>query len=99
MNFSLWYVFVSLYLLRSWIFFRTLALDKEKLKKIKITHIVNAAQGKKFSQIDTSEDYYEDIKISYHGIPAMDSECFKMTEHFKSAALFIHNAIHSKGTV
>ncbi|KAK3083125.1 hypothetical protein FSP39_014656 [Pinctada imbricata] len=73
--------------------------DKDELKKVGITHLVNCAQGTKYNQIDTDENYFADSGICFHGIQAMDSFGFKMTPFFDNAAEFIHNALQSEGKV
>ncbi len=77
--------------------FRSLARNKNDLQKLGITHILNAAQGQKFNQIDTSEAYYADLGLTFMGINAQDVARFKLTPYFESAADFIDSALKSGG--
>ena len=40
-------------------FCRVTALDKGKLQKLEVTHVVNCAQGPKYGHVNTTEEYYE----------------------------------------
>ena len=62
-----------------------------------ITHILNAAQGTKFAQIDTNEDTYADLGIQFYGINAMDTPKCDLAKFFTPAAEFIHKALEEKG--
>jgi protein-tyrosine phosphatase len=68
-------------------------LDKKILKKLKITHVLNAAQGKKFTQIDTSQEFYDDAGIKYFGCELMDFAQAKIDRYIDAAVEFIHQAI------
>ncbi|XP_074662309.1 dual specificity protein phosphatase 3-like [Tubulanus polymorphus] len=76
-----------------------LAKDLEKLKQLKITHVVNAAQGKKFMQIDTNEEFYVGANIKFMGICAMDTPGFKMSPYFKPISSYISNCLDEGGKV
>lgn len=78
-------------------FFSELAKDKESLKNLGITHILNAAQGKKFNQIDTDEKYYSDIGVAFLGVEAVDFPNYKINKHFTTAANFISQCLDSEG--
>ncbi|XP_064611978.1 dual specificity protein phosphatase 3-like [Liolophura sinensis] len=78
---------------------RHVAKDKALLQQLEVTHVLNAAQGVKFNQIPTSQDFYEDVSIQYLGIPAMDISTYKMSKHFEEAAEFIDKALSSGGKV
>ena len=67
------------------------------MKRLGITHILNAAQGQKFNQIDTSEAYYADLKLKFMGINAMDMSRFKLAPYFQPSADFIEDALKSGG--
>ena len=77
--------------------FSSLAEDTEGLTKAGVTHVLNCAQGKKFNQIDTTEDYYKDSGIGFLGIPAMDIMTYKMTKHFDKGADFIKEVLDANG--
>ena len=83
----------------SMILFSSIAKNKEKLKEIGITHIVNCAMGTKMNQINTDQTYFEDVGIKFHGIRALDIFTFKMSPHFEPAALFMDEAINNGGKI
>ena len=76
---------------------RDFAGNQEVLKELGITHILNAAQGKKFGQVNTTAQDYEDLAITFYGVPAIDIFTYKIKPHFKKAAQFINNALTSDG--
>ena len=67
------------------------------MRRIGVTHVLNAAQGSKFNQIDTDDTFYSDIGVGFLGIPAIDIFGFKMSKYFATAADFIENALCSEG--
>lgn len=75
------------------------ATDIPGLKKLGVTHIVNAAQGSMFGQVPTNATYYNGCKIEFFGIPASDNLTFNMALYFQSAADFIESALKNRGTV
>lgn len=75
------------------------ASDKEKLKLIGVTHVVNCAEGNKFCQINTSEDFFSGSDIKYHGINAMDVPKFRLIDYFRPAADFIEDGLLQEGKV
>ncbi|KAK2184085.1 hypothetical protein NP493_283g03021 [Ridgeia piscesae] len=75
----------------------SIAKDKEGLRRIGVTHVLNAAQGRKFNQIDTDDAFYSDIGVAFLGIPAIDVFGFKMSKYFATATDFIENALCSEG--
>ena len=78
--------------------FSRIAADIERLQRMKVTHVVNCAQGKKFCQINTSEEYFADTGIHFFGIQnAMDMPKFKLFTYFFTAANFIEEALSSNG--
>ncbi|GAA6111107.1 uncharacterized protein LOC109104798 [Tachysurus ichikawai] len=60
--------------------FRAIAQNKSALRKMGITHILNAAHAKQGSIGD--ESYYG-TEFVYHGIPAEDSGRFDISVHFR----------------
>ena len=75
-----------------------LAKEKGEMKRLGVTHVVNTAQGKKFSQINTDAEYYADIGVQYYGIEgAMDMAGYKINGHFRPAASFIKEALDGGG--
>jgi dual specificity phosphatase 3 len=63
------------------------------LKEIGITHIVNAARGTKFSQIDTNQQYYDQINVKFYGITLMDIQTCKIENHLDDGIKFIDEAL------
>ncbi len=67
-----------------------------KLKKLGFTHILNAAEGRKFGQINTSATYYEDAGIKYLGFSIIDNPTYKIGMHFEEAIQFLEEALNDK---
>ncbi|XP_062852410.1 dual specificity protein phosphatase family protein [Trichomycterus rosablanca] len=70
-----------------------MAQNKSALKKLGITHILNAAHSKQGSIGDQS---YYGSEFVYYGIPAEDSAKFHLSVYFRPAADFIHKALKKK---
>ncbi|XP_069467079.1 dual specificity protein phosphatase 13A-like [Ambystoma mexicanum] len=68
--------------------------NKFLLWKMGITHVLNAAHGKTFSQ--GNHDFYG-TTVEYHGVPADDLPHFDISKYFYSAAEFIHKALNKTG--
>ncbi|XP_017268247.1 dual specificity protein phosphatase 13-like [Kryptolebias marmoratus] len=68
------------------------AQNRKTLHKLGITHVLNAAHSKQGSIGDQS--FYGNSCV-YFGIPAEDSDHFDLSQHFKSAADFIHKGLKS----
>uniref|UniRef100_A0A667YLA5 Dual specificity protein phosphatase n=1 Tax=Myripristis murdjan TaxID=586833 RepID=A0A667YLA5_9TELE len=64
------------------------AKDKYILRKLGMTHILNAAEGT-WNSVDTGADYYSDMDIVYYGVVAEDVPTFDLSQYFFSAAQFI----------
>ena len=73
-------------------------MDEGQLQGLGITHVLNAAHGKKLYHVHTGPDYYNDSGIIYHGIPAMDMFTFKLDRYFEEACDFIGKAVGTKKT-
>ncbi|CAL8282901.1 unnamed protein product [Merluccius merluccius] len=69
------------------------AKDKRTLHAHRITHVLNAADGK--FNVNTGARFYRDTKITYHGVEAFDVPSFNMSRFFAPAADFIKNALSS----
>uniref|UniRef100_A0A3P9JB09 Dual specificity protein phosphatase n=1 Tax=Oryzias latipes TaxID=8090 RepID=A0A3P9JB09_ORYLA len=67
-----------------------------RLKRIGITHILNAAEGNSFMHVNTSSQFYAGTGIVYHGVPASDTDHFDISVYFQEAAEFIETALRSK---
>ncbi|XP_056153090.1 dual specificity phosphatase 29-like isoform X2 [Lampris incognitus] len=68
------------------------AKDKYNLKKLGITHILNAAEGT-WNSVDTGAGYYSDMDIVYYGVVAADVPTFNLSQYFSSAAQFIDETL------
>ncbi|EEB12415.1 dual specificity protein phosphatase, putative [Pediculus humanus corporis] len=77
----------------------TTAKNKDFLKKLGITHVLNTAEGKAFSMVNTNGYFYKDVGIKYMGFQLLDHPSVKISEYFHVAADFIQNAINSNGIV
>jgi hypothetical protein len=71
-------------------------LNKVDLKNLSITHVLNAAKGAKFSQVDTNQEFYNELKISFYGCSLMDVDACKIEKYFKAGCDFIHEAVDNK---
>ncbi|KAG9349639.1 hypothetical protein JZ751_028087, partial [Albula glossodonta] len=69
---------------------KTVAVNKSRLKRMGITHILNAAHG---TGVYTSQDFYEDLNIQYLGIEVDDFLYVDIYPHFRKAAEFLDDAL------
>ncbi|XP_030628553.1 dual specificity protein phosphatase 13 [Chanos chanos] len=70
-----------------------IAQNRTALKKMGITHILNAAHSKQGSLGD--QEFYGSACV-YYGIPAEDTSKFDMSVYFRPASDFIHKALKKK---
>ncbi|XP_061490845.1 dual specificity protein phosphatase 13B-like isoform X2 [Rhineura floridana] len=70
-----------------------IARDIEQLRRMGITHIVNAAAGR--FHIDTGAKFYKDLSVDYYGIEADDDPKFDLSLYFHPAAKYIRAALNS----
>ncbi|XP_070539789.1 dual specificity protein phosphatase 3-like isoform X2 [Ptychodera flava] len=63
------------------------------LKNLRITHVLNTSQGKKFAHVDTNQDYYKASGIIFKGIPATDVANFKILPFWEETGEFIDSAL------
>nr|XP_027204733.1 MAP kinase phosphatase with leucine-rich repeats protein 3-like [Dermatophagoides pteronyssinus] len=73
----------------------TTALCIHLLKRLGITHVLNAACGRQrnLGLVNTSESFYRNAQIEFMGIEALDMSSFPLYQHFQSAANFIEMAV------
>ncbi|XP_019966166.2 dual specificity protein phosphatase 3-like [Paralichthys olivaceus] len=69
------------------------ALNVMHLKRLGITHILNAAEGNSFMHVNTNAEFYAGTGFVYHGIPASDFDHFDISVYFEEAADFIGKAL------
>lgn len=72
--------------------FRETAKDKCNLRRLGVTHVLNAAEGT-WNNVDTGAGYYGDMDIVYHGVVAEDIPTFDLSQYFYSAAGFIKETL------
>uniref|UniRef100_A0A3Q3N1M9 Dual specificity protein phosphatase n=1 Tax=Mastacembelus armatus TaxID=205130 RepID=A0A3Q3N1M9_9TELE len=72
------------------------ATNVMRLKRLGVTHILNAAEGNSFMHVNTNAEFYAGTGITYHGIPASDTDHFDISVYFEEAADFIEKALAYK---
>lgn len=82
-----------LYLLCS----RTVATNIKLLQQLKVTHVLNVADGDSYMHVNTGAKFYVGTDIIYHGIPANDTYYFNLSMYFEECADFIAQALAYKG--
>jgi hypothetical protein len=73
------------------------AKNKQYLRKIGITHVLNTAEGNKFGMVNTSKEYYRDTNIKYMGVQLLDLPVTNISAHFAETADFIESGVKSGG--
>lgn len=69
---------------------RSVAVNKARLKRIGITHILNTAHG---TGVYTSESFYSGMNIQYMGIELDDFPDADISLHFRPTAEFLDEAL------
>lgn len=75
---------------------RFVAMNAMRLKRLGISHILNAAEGNSFMHVNTNAEFYAGTGLIYHGIPASDTDHFDISVYFDEAADFIEKALAYK---
>ncbi|XP_035226324.1 dual specificity protein phosphatase 3-like [Stegodyphus dumicola] len=77
------------------------AMCTSLLKRMGITHVLNAAQGKEKScgQVNTWSGFYSQSGIQFLGVPAFDNVVFRIYPYFEEASQFIQDALKTGGKV
>ncbi|XP_071987299.1 dual specificity protein phosphatase 13A isoform X1 [Engystomops pustulosus] len=70
------------------------ANNRYELWKLGITHVLNAAHGRRYSE--DNPDFYG-TSITYHGVPANDVPEFDLSKYFYTASAFIYKALTTPG--
>ncbi|XP_068982694.1 dual specificity protein phosphatase 3-like isoform X1 [Bombus flavifrons] len=73
------------------------AKNKKYLKILGITHLLNAAEGKRFGFVNTDKNYYSDTTIKYLGLPLIDLCTTDISKYFYIIADFIDEAVSTGG--
>ncbi|KAK7162354.1 hypothetical protein R3I94_004879 [Phoxinus phoxinus] len=69
---------------------KSVAMNKGRLKRLGITHVVNAGHG---TGVYTGELFYQDMNVSYLGIELDDFPEADISPHFRSCAEFLDDAL------
>uniref|UniRef100_UPI00398E8DEE LOW QUALITY PROTEIN: serine/threonine/tyrosine-interacting-like protein 2 n=1 Tax=Pristiophorus japonicus TaxID=55135 RepID=UPI00398E8DEE len=69
---------------------KSATVNKGRLKRLGITHILNAAHG---TGVYTTVDFYAGMEIQYLGIEADDFPDFDLSKYFRKAAEFMDEAL------
>ncbi|KAH8344946.1 hypothetical protein KR067_012951, partial [Drosophila pandora] len=85
------------------------AKNKTYLRLMGITHVLNAAEGCRYGQVDTGHSYYRDMPsirrnhkdcvFRYMGFPMIDAPTTDISRYFYVASKFIDSAISSGGKI
>lgn len=76
--------------LRFCVFCRSVAVNKPRLKRMGITHILNTAHG---TGVYTGEAFYSGMNIHYMGIEVDDFADVDISVHFRPTAEFLDEAL------
>ncbi|XP_034035271.1 inactive dual specificity phosphatase 27 [Thalassophryne amazonica] len=69
---------------------KTVAVNKVRLKRMGVTHILNAAHG---TGVYTGQSFYANMNIQYAGIEVDDFPDADISPHFRPAAEFLDEAL------
>ncbi|NXC41184.1 DUS27 phosphatase, partial [Penelope pileata] len=69
---------------------KSVAVNKSRLKRLGITHVLNAAHG---TGVYTGPDFYNGLNIQYMGIEVDDFPDMDISKHFRPAAEFLDEAL------
>lgn len=75
------------------------AKNKEYLKRIGVTHVLNTAEGNRFGMVNTNKDYYRGTDIKYMGVQLVDLSITNIAKHFYEVADFIESGLSGGGKV
>lgn len=64
-----------------------------------ITHLLNAAEGKRYGFVNTDNNYYADTRIKYLGLQVTDLPSADISKYFYIAANFIDEAVSIRGNL
>jgi protein-tyrosine phosphatase len=72
---------------------RHAAQKTDFLKRVGITHILNAAEGTRVRTVNTGKDYYTSSNIEYLGLELLDNETEVISQYLHPALQFIYKAV------
>ena len=67
------------------------------LKKIRVTHVLNAAQGSGHGFVETDENFYKSFGIKYKGLKLADTVQTNISMYFTKVADYIDQALEQDG--
>ncbi|KAI1297127.1 Dual specificity protein phosphatase 13 isoform A [Halotydeus destructor] len=73
------------------------AKNKNYLRLIGVTHVLNCAEGSHYCQVNTGGHYYAEASIKYMGINVIDVPQAKISLHFHECSDFIDRALQNGG--
>lgn len=79
------------------LFYSGAAKNKQYLRRIGITHVLNTAEGNKFGMVNTNRAYYRDTNIKYMGVQLEDLPLTNISIYFEETADFIESGVKSGG--
>ena len=93
---------LTIKVIHSWIqvaFFRFRGAAKNTfyLKKIRVTHVLNAAEGNGPGYVDTDQNFYRVFGIKYKGLKLLDAVHTNIAMYFNGAANYIDDALKQGG--
>ncbi|KAL7648027.1 UNVERIFIED_CONTAM: hypothetical protein RMT77_001644 [Armadillidium vulgare] len=75
------------------------AKNRDYLKHVGITHVLNTAQGDKMATVNTNADFYKNYGIMYLGLELLDFPSANIAKYFEESANFIDEALKNGGKV
>lgn len=74
-------------------------MDRKYLKREGFTHVLNMAEGQGMGFVNTDENFYRNMGITYLGIRAHDMMSYSLDRYFMEAIQFIDEALHRGGKI
>lgn len=77
----------------------SIALDRIELRRMGITHVLNAALGKSNFHVNSNHVMYRKVHIEFLGVEAVDANYFQIHPFFEQCADFIETALKKGGKI
>jgi len=74
-------------------------MNFEFLEHVRVSYVLNAAEGNKPGCVGTNQDYYSSRNIHYMGLKMFDVPQTNIAKFFDEAADFIDDGLKNKGIV